>query len=95
MAMSFYKTGDVDSFREKVISVLESPERQKQMAEKNFSAGVRMTMPEIIHRYLRTFDFHRRTRLLKSVSKFRTIPKWIPSRSAIFRSASPDFITWG
>ena len=95
MAMSFYKTGDANDFCEKVVAILSAPERQKQMAEQNFSAGVRMTMPEIIHRYLRTFDFHRRTKLLASVSKFRTIPRWIPSRSKIFRAASPDFITWG
>ncbi len=95
MAIDFYKTGDVSDFCAKAILILESPERQKQMAEQNFAAGVRMTMPEIIHRYLRTFDFHRRTKLLASFSKFRTMPRWVPTRSAIFRSASPDFITWG
>jgi len=95
MAMDFYKTGDADDLCDKVVALLESPERQKEMAEQNFAAGVRMTMPEIIHRYLRTFDFHRRTKLLKAVAKFRTLPRWIPSRSAIYRSASPDFTNWG
>jgi glycosyltransferase involved in cell wall biosynthesis len=95
MAMDFYRTGDVQDFADKVIALLHEPERQLAMAEQNFSAGLRMTMPEVIHRYLRTFDFHRRAKLLASVSRFRILPGWVPSRSAAFRSASPDFMNWG
>lgn len=95
MAMDFYGTGNVQDFVDKVVALLEAPERRREMAAQNFSAGLRMTMPEVIHRYLRTFDFHRRARLLASVSRFRILPGWVPSRSAIFRSASADFIHWG
>jgi glycosyltransferase involved in cell wall biosynthesis len=95
MAMDFYTTGDVQDFADKVVGILESPERQRQMAEQNFSAGLRMTMPEVMHRYLRTFDFHRRAKLLASISRFRILPGWVHSRSAAFRSASADFIHWG
>jgi hypothetical protein len=95
MAMDFYSTGNVQDFADKVVGILEDPERQREMAEQNFSAGLRMTMPEVMHRYLRTFDFHRRAKLLASISRFRILPGWVPSRSAAFRSASADFIHWG
>ena len=95
MAADFYRTGDVNDLVEKMVTVLQDPEKQRQMSEQNFSAGLRMTMPEVMHRYLRTFDFHRRAKILAGLSRFRYLPRWVPARSLTFRSASPDFMDWG
>ena len=62
---------------------------QKEMAEQNFSAALRMTMPQIIRQYLRTFDLHQRAKVLEPISRFRRLPGWVPSRSAIWKSSNP------
>jgi len=80
---------------EQILEVLSSPEEQQEMAEQNFSAALRMTMPQIIRQYLRSFDRHQRARALEAVSRFRRIPAWIPSRSAIFRASTPHWESWG
>jgi hypothetical protein len=64
------------------------------MSEQNFSAALRLTMPQIIRQYVRAFDRHQRARALESVSRFRRIPSWIPSRSAIFRASGPRWNGW-
>ena len=48
LAMDFYKTGDAGSLADALLQLLSDPERQKEMAEQNFSAALRMTMPEIV-----------------------------------------------
>jgi len=56
MAIRFYKTGDPADLADKLISLLRSPNSQRRMAEQNFSAGIRMTMPHIVRNYLRWFE---------------------------------------
>lgn len=87
MAIDFYENGNVTDLAEKCAAVLNDLEKQKLLAEQNFSAGIRMTMPEIIHSYLRNFDFHRRAKVLKKIAKLRTVPNWVPSRSLLYKSA--------
>lgn len=94
LAIAFYKTGSSESMAEKILEILHSPERQREMAEANFSAALRMTMPQIIRRYLRSFDVHQRAKALEPISRFRRLPAWIPSRSAIFRAAAPRWAPW-
>ncbi|HUN89247.1 MAG TPA: glycosyltransferase [Terriglobales bacterium] len=94
LAIEFYHTGIPESMAQKIIDVVDSPERQKEMAEANFSAALRMTMPQIIRRYLRSFDAHQRAKALAPISRFRRLPAWIPSRSAIFRAAAPRWSPW-
>jgi glycosyltransferase involved in cell wall biosynthesis len=94
MAIDFYQNGDADDLSQKCIAILTNDKKQRSMAEQNFAASVRMTMPEIIHSYLRTFDFHRRSKLLASLSRFRSLPRWVPSRSLLYRSANPAFLNW-
>lgn len=65
IAIEFYRTGDAHSLAEALISVLRDPERQREMAEINFSAAVRMTMPEIIRQYLRSFERERKIHQLR------------------------------
>lgn len=87
MAIDFYQNGNVDDLARKCAAVLSDLEKQKLMAEQNFAAGIRMTMPEIIHSYLRNFDFHRRAKMLEKLARLRTMPSWVPSRSLLYKSA--------
>jgi glycosyltransferase involved in cell wall biosynthesis len=56
MAIRFYKTGDAADLADNLISLLQSPVEQRQMAEQNFSAAMRMTMPNIVGNYVRWFE---------------------------------------
>jgi glycosyltransferase involved in cell wall biosynthesis len=94
LAIDFYTIGSASSMAEKIQELIESPEKQKEMAEANFSAALRMTMPQIMRRYLRSFDVHQRAKALEPISRFRRLPAWIPSRSAIFRAAAPRWAPW-
>ncbi len=94
LAIDFYRTGSADSLADTLTLLLQNPELQRQMAEHNFSAALRMTMPQIIRQYLRTFDLHQRAKALEPISRFRRLPGWIPSRSTIFRAAAPRWVQW-
>ncbi len=67
---------------------------RREMAEQTFSASLRMTMPQSIRQYQRSFDLHQKTKALEPISRFRRIPSWVPSRSAIFRAAAPRWSPW-
>ena len=95
LAIKFYPVGDKLAMAEQLLELLASQQEQQEMAEQNFSAALRMTMPQIIRQYLRSFDRHQRARALEAVSRFRRIPAWIPSRSAIFRASTPHWGSWG
>jgi glycosyltransferase involved in cell wall biosynthesis len=94
IAIEFYQTGNAESLTDKLAEVLQSPERQREMGEQNFSAALRMTMPQIVRKYLRSFNLHQKARALEPISRFRRIPAWIPSRSAIYRAAAPRWNAW-
>lgn len=94
LAVDFYETGNTASMASQLWLLLNDPERMREMAEQNFSAALRMTMPQIIRQYLRAFDLQQRTRALEPISRFRRIPAWVPSRSAIFRAAAPRWQSW-
>jgi glycosyltransferase involved in cell wall biosynthesis len=87
LAIKFYPVGDKAALARNMIELLRNHEEQHEMAEQNFSAALRMTMPQIIRQYVRAFDRHQRARALEAASRFRRIPAWVPSRSAIFRAS--------
>ncbi len=94
LAVDFYETGNSASLGKQLQSLLHDDERRREMAEQNFSAALRMTMPQIIRQYLRSFDLQQRASALEPISRFRRIPSWVPSRSAIFRAAAPRWQSW-
>lgn len=94
IAIEFYETGSAESLATQLSQLLNNPERLQEMSEQNFSAALRMTMPQIIRQYLRSFDLHQRARALEPIARFRRIPSWVPSRSAIFRAAAPRWQPW-
>ncbi len=94
LAIKFFPIGNRSAMAKKILSLLESPEEQQVLAEQNFSAALRMTMPQIIRQYVRAFDRQQRARALEAVSRFRRLPSWIPSRSTIFRASAPRWGAW-
>ena len=77
MAIEFYKNGDSSALAEKIVDLLNSPERQREMAVHNFSAALRMTMPSVISEYVSHFGVAHQTRELRPVRWFRRLPLWI------------------
>ena len=87
LAVKYFPIGDKAALAKNILELLGNEPEQHEMAEQNFSAALRMTMPQIISQYVRAFDRHQRARALEAVSRFRRIPAWVPSRSAIFRAS--------
>ncbi len=94
IAIDFYETGSAQNLADRMHALLNDEQMMREMSEQNFSAALRMTMPQIIRQYLRSFDLHQRARALEPISRFRRIPSWVPSRSAIFRAAAPRWQPW-
>jgi glycosyltransferase involved in cell wall biosynthesis len=79
LAIEFYPPGDVEALASCLRSIVASPSKQRSMAIQNFSAALRMTMPEVVYEYLRHFDRVQRTRILKPVGRLRRLPAWFPT----------------
>ena len=84
MAISFYKTADKEDLAAQLIELLQSPQAQRQAAEQNYSAAIRMTMPHVIRHYLRWFELENRMRALNPSHGRRWMNRW---RSRGFRSS--------
>jgi glycosyltransferase involved in cell wall biosynthesis len=96
LAIDFYQPGDGRSLASCLVRLLQNPGKLQAMAEQNFSAALRMTMPSVVQKYLRHFELQQRLDAMRQVSRFRRLPKWLPSRSLLLRainrtsSRSPD-----
>jgi glycosyltransferase involved in cell wall biosynthesis len=77
MAVSFYKTGDPADLACKLTGILQSPELQRSMAERNFSAGVEMMMDSVVRNYLRWFELKKCKRRIRDAGSF-------PGRSRVW-----------
>jgi hypothetical protein len=84
MAISFYKTGDKEDLAAQLIGLLESPEGQRQAAEKNYCAAIRMTMPHVVRHYLRWFELEKRKQSFHTPHRRRLMDRW---RNRSFRPA--------
>jgi glycosyltransferase involved in cell wall biosynthesis len=87
IAIDLFEPVNVDRLAERLVSLLENPVRQREMALQNFSAALRMSMPEIMREYLRSFQLQRNLDGLTSVSKLRRLPRWFPFRSFLMNRA--------
>src|SRR3954462_9212250 len=94
LAIQFYETGNVESLAAAMNNLLSDPQKQMAMVEQNFSAALRMTMPQIMRQYLRSFSLHQKQKALAPLTRFRRLPAWVPSRSMIFRAAAPRWVPW-
>jgi hypothetical protein len=94
LAVEFYRPGDAGDLADCLIRFLENPEKQEAMAERNFSAALRMTMPNIVQKYLRHFELQQRTEALRYVTRFRRLPSWVPRKSFLLRIMTRNSLGW-
>jgi len=87
MAVDFFPVADAATLAGSLVELLESEEKQRDMGEQNFSAALRMTMPQIIREYLRSFDLQKRTQAF-AAGKSRL-------RRAAWRAASSETLRYG
>ena len=94
LAICFYEAGNTNRFADALISVLQHPEWQREMTERNFAAALRMTMPIVVRQYLRLFDLDHHTRMLAPELRARRLPRWLPYRSTLASVLSRDATSW-
>lgn len=85
IAIDFFPAGNVKALGEHLADLLGNRERQLEMALQNVSAALRMSMPEIIREYLRTFELRQGIEAMRSISRLRKLPRWFPLREALVR----------
>jgi glycosyltransferase involved in cell wall biosynthesis len=94
LAIEFYKAGNAKDLGDCLIRFLENPEKQHAMAAQNFAAALRMTMPNVVQKYLRHFELQQRAEALRYVSRFRRLPRWVPSKSLLLRAITRNSLGW-
>lgn len=94
IAIDLFESGNVDSLTEHLLSLLQNPERLEAMAQQNFSAALRMSMPEIIRQYTHSFNLQHRIKMLRAASRFRRLPRWMPLRPTLSRRVGQRFLSW-
>ena len=85
LAIDFFSPGDAAELARHLIDLLSDRERQEEMAMQNVSAAMRMSMPEIIRQYLRTFELRQEINAMVSISALRRWPRWFPLREMLIR----------
>jgi glycosyltransferase involved in cell wall biosynthesis len=85
VSMELFTPNDVESLASRLVSLLHSPERLAEMARQNFSAALQMSMPQVILQYIRSFDVQHRLKMLRTFSKLRSSPRWMPTRRLMAR----------
>jgi len=94
LAIEFYPPGDAQGLADCLFRLLTDPEKQNAMAMQNFSAALRMTMPNVVQKYLRHFELQQRVETLKQISRVRRLPRWIPSKSLLLRLLTRNSLSW-
>jgi hypothetical protein len=94
LAIEFYPPGDAQGLADCLLQFLQDSEKQRRMAMQNFSAALRMTMPNVVQKYLRHFEVQQRVQTLRYVSRFRRLPRWIPSKSLLLRFMTRNSLGW-
>jgi glycosyltransferase involved in cell wall biosynthesis len=94
LAIEFYPPGDAQGLADCVTQLLQDSKKQQAMATQNFSAGLRMTMPNVVQKYLRHFELQQRVQTLRYVGHFRRLPRWIPSKTLLLRLMTRNSLGW-
>src|SRR5215472_6159402 len=94
LAIEFYPPGNVQGLADCLTKFLQNPGKQKMMATQNFSAALRMTMPNVVQKYLRHFELQQRVQTLRYVSRVRRLPRWVPSKSLLLRLVTRNSLGW-
>ena len=94
LAIDFYPPGNEQGLADCLAGLLQDPNKQRVMATQNFAAALRMTMPNVVHKYLRHFELQQRVQTLRYVSRVRRLPRWIPSKSLLLRFMTRNSLSW-
>lgn len=92
LAIDFFAPGDRDDLADHLTELLSNRDRQVEMAMENISAALRMSMPEIIRQYLRTFELRRDLENMRSISMARKLPRWFPMRERLVQRSTNRMI---
>lgn len=85
LAIDFFPVGNVADLARHLVALLQNRDRQVEMSLQNVSAAMRMSMPEIVRQYLRTFELRQELETMRSLSSLRKLPQWFPMRNALVR----------
>lgn len=94
LAIEFYPPGNAQGLADCLIQLLQNSEKQQAMATQNFSAALRMTMPNVVQKYLRHFELQQRVQTLRYVAHIRRLPRWIPSKTLLLRLMTRNSLGW-
>jgi glycosyltransferase involved in cell wall biosynthesis len=94
LAIEFYPPGKVQGLADCLVQLLQNSQKLQAMATQNFSAALRMTMPNVVQKYLRHFELQQRVQTLKYVSHIRRLPRWIPSKTLLLRFMTRNSLGW-
>jgi hypothetical protein len=94
LAIDFYPPGNAPGLADCILDLLGNLEKQMSMATQNFTAALRMTMPNVVQKYLRHFELQQRVQTLRHISRFRRLPRWIPSKSLLLRFMTHNSLSW-
>lgn len=94
LAIEFYAPGNAQGLADCMTKFLQNSRKQKEMATQNFSAALRMTMPNVVQKYLRHFELQQRVQTLRYVSRVRRLPRWVPSKSLLLRLVTRNSLGW-
>ena len=97
MAILFHKVGDSADLARQLTTILGSPQLEREMAERNFAAGVEMTLGNVVARYLRWFELQRCKKHLSSRPSLSTDDAYLSNRSSAatltaWAASTPVFI---
>ena len=67
----FFTPGNAESLAEEMLLALNSPDDLEKMAWRNYSAGVAMSMPQVVRDYIRSFRQQERIKLLQLAASIR------------------------
>ena len=71
IAIRFFTPGNVESLVEEMFVALNSPEDLKKMAWQSYTAGVAMSMPQVVREYIRSFRRQERVKTLQVAADLR------------------------
>lgn len=94
LAIDFYPPGSELGLANCLVGLLQDQNKQRVMAMQNFAAALRMTMPNVVQKYLRHFELQQRVQTLRYVSRVRRLPRWIPSKSLLLRFMTRNSLSW-
>jgi glycosyltransferase involved in cell wall biosynthesis len=71
IAIRFFTPGDANSLLAQLLVTLNSPDALKEMAWRNYAAGIAMSMPRIVRDYIRAFRQRERVKVLQMAANLR------------------------